>query len=234
MLRQIAAYAAESRIASIHPLQKAALFLPSLVLLGFCGKSPLPVAYTLAAALIMHFFFKSPLSLVLRFTSGMFTFAILTSLAMLADYGVPYVALLVFRSVAGMLSILLFSLHTPVDDLLCCLSKSAALKDMCDIAKSTLRFLVLIEDELRTMTLAAKSRNGFGSYRKTISTTGTIAGLLFVNTMRRWQDIKYATDSRCYRGVIPYSEKKFERSKSIVLMALAYNAVLVAIIKGGI
>jgi len=230
MLRQIAAYAAESRIASVHPLQKAALFLPPLVLLGFCGKSPLPVAYTLAGAIIMHFFFRSPLSLVLRFTAGIFTFTLLTSLALIADYGVPYVALLVFKSVAGMLSILLFSLHTPVDDLLGSLSKSTALKDICDIAKSTLRFLVLIEDELRTMTLSAKSRNGFGSYKKSISTTGAIAGLLFVNTMRRWQDIKCATDSRCYRGVIPYSEKKFEHSTAIVLMALAYNAMLLAML----
>lgn len=228
MLRLIAAFAAESRIASVHPLQKAALFLLPVVLLGFNKESIMPAAYALAATLIMHISFRSPLFLVLKLATGMLIFSLLTSLAMLYDFGVPFVALLVLKSVAGMLSILLFSLHTPMDDLLCSLSRSGLLRDMCDIAKSTLRFLVLIEDELQMMTLAAKSRSGLGSFKRNISTTGKIAGLLFVNTMERWKDIKCATDSRCYRGVIPYAQKSFKFSKALLLLGLIYNAGLLA------
>jgi len=230
MLRLIAAFAAESRISSVHPFQKAALFLLPVVILGFSKESAVPAAYALAATLIMHIYFRSPLFLVVKLAAGMLIFSLLTSLAMLYDFGAPFVAVLILKSVAGMLSILLFSLHTPMDDLLCSLSRSGLLRDMCDIAKSTLRFLVLIEDELQMMTLAAKSRSGFGSFKRKISTTGKIAGLLFINTMERWKDIKCATDSRCYRGVIPYSPKNFEHSKAIMLTALAYNAVLLAML----
>ncbi|AHM57574.1 ABC-type cobalt transport system, permease component CbiQ (plasmid) [Peptoclostridium acidaminophilum DSM 3953] len=228
MLRLIIAFAAQSSISSVNPLQKAALFLLPVVLLGFSSGASAPAAYCVASALSMHIFFRSPLRIVATFTSGMLIFTLLTSLALLADYGPLYVAALVAKSVAGMLSILLFSLHTPMDDLLCSLSKFGALKDLCDIAKSTLRFLILIEDELRVMTFAAKSRNGFGSFKKSISTTGKIAGLLFVNTMRRWGDIKCATDSRCYKGIIPYAPKNFKFSKALLLLGIIYNAGLLA------
>lgn len=230
MLRQIAAYATESRIASVHPLQKAALFLLPVVLLSFSKESIIPAAYALAATLIMHISFRSPLFLVVKLAAGMLVFSLLTSLAMLYDFGAWFVAVLVLKNVAGMLSILLFSLHTPMDDLLCSLSRCGLLRDMCDIAKSTLRFLVLIEDELQMMTLAAKSRSGFGSFKRNISTTGKIAGLLFVNTMERWKDIKCATDSRCYRGVIPYAQKNFQFSIALLLLAAVYNASLAAML----
>ncbi|MBZ9606799.1 energy-coupling factor transporter transmembrane protein EcfT [Clostridium estertheticum] len=72
---------------------------------------------------------------------------------------------------------------------------------------------MLIEDEYVVLYNAIKSRNGFSSLSLKIKNTGKMAGLQFVNTMKRWQDIKNAINTRCYRGNMSYLQKKIDYSR---------------------
>ena len=105
-----------------------------------------------------------------------------------------------------------FALTTPIDDVLDVMAKNTWLKDICDIAKTMERFLVVINDEYLILNNSIKCRGGFDGFKLKIRNTGKMAGLLFVNTMHRWKNIKDGIDSRGYRGYMPYLEKDFDFS----------------------
>lgn len=123
-----------------------------------------------------------------------------------------------------------FSLTTPIDDSLHVFSKFNCLKDICDIAKTMERFLIVIDDERHIIYNSIKSRGGFDGFKLKIVNTGKMAGLLFVNTMNRWQNIKEAIESRGYRGYMPYLDKNFDFSRIRFFLINTYLLSLILII----
>ncbi len=124
----------------------------------------------------------------------------------------------------------IFSLTTPIDDMLYCLSKKECLKDMCDIAKGMERFLVVINDEYNILYSSIKSRGGFDSFKLKIRNTGKMAALLFINTLSRWKIIKEGLDSRGYIGYMPYLDRNFDFSYIRFLSILTYIILILLLV----
>ncbi len=229
MLKLILALSRTSRIANIHPAEKIILSLFPIVVIGFSHK-PAPIILNIIIFIMLHILCKNNKKIVTKFTLEIGLFAAFSSITFIFDYGWKYCFIILLKSLSAGLCLSFFSLTTPIDDALFIFAKHDWLRDICDIAKSMERFLVVIDAECHILYDSIKSRGGFNGFKLKIINTGKMAGLLFVNTMNRWKDIKEALDSRGYRGYMPYLDKNFDFSILRVVIISTYLASLIFII----
>ncbi len=225
MFRLVSILAKNSKLAYIHPIEKILLAVIPIILMGY-SNSIYPLIFNILVFAILHVVCKNPFNIVWKFTLATAAFASISSIILIFDYGWYYCFVLVLRTLSSGVCLSYLALTTPMDDILYLCSRNTYLKDISDIAKSMERFIMLIEDEYVVLYNAIKSRNGFSSFSLKIRNTGKLAGLLFVNTMKRWQDIKNAINTRCYRGDMSYLQKEFDYSWLRIVLILLYNACL--------
>jgi len=218
-----------SKIAHIHPIEKILLAVIPIIIMGF-SNSIYPLIFNVLVFGILHVLCKNPFRIVWKFTLASAAFASISSITLIFDYGWYYCIVLVLRTLSSGVCLSYLALTTPMDDILYLCSKNTYLRDVSDIAKSMERFIMLIEDEYVAIYNAIKSRNGFSSFSLKIRNTGKMAGLLFVNTMKRWQDIKDAINSRCYKGNMSYLQKEFDFSIGRMALILLYSGCLLYLI----
>lgn len=211
MFKTILSLSKVSRISNIHPVEKLLFSITPIVLIGF-SNNPIPIALNILIFIFAHIICKNNRKIVLKFTIEIGIFAAISSLTLVLDYGVNYCLIIILKSLNAGLCLSFFSLTTPIDDLLYVMSKINWLRDICDIAKTMERYIVLIGDEFEILHMSMKARCGFIGYRLSIVNYGKLLGLLFLNTMKRWKYIKEGIDSRCYRGILPYLNKEFNSS----------------------
>ncbi|MCY6372163.1 CbiQ family ECF transporter T component [Clostridium ganghwense] len=229
MLRLIIALSKTSKLSIIHPLEKALLALGPIVICGFAN-NPIPLIINILVFILIHMISKNPMKIVVKFIFATTLFALLSSITFVFDYGIIYCSVILLKSISGGIGLAFIALTTPIDDILYFGSKNDGLRDVCDIAKSMERFLILIEDEYIVMNKSIKSRSGFNTFSLKVKNIGKMAGLLFINTMRRWTEIRDGINSRCYRGYMPYMEKKFDFSLKRFSCVLIYNFILICLI----
>ncbi len=123
----------------------------------------------------------------------------------------------------------IFSLTTPIDDMLYCLGKKEYLKDMCDIAKGMERFLVVINDEYNILYSSIKSRGGFDTFKLKIRNTGKWQ-LFFYKYIKPMEIIKEGLDSRGYVGYVPYLDRDFDFSYIRFLSILSYIILMLLLV----
>jgi cobalt/nickel transport system permease protein len=229
MLRIITALAKISKLSSIHPLEKLILALVPLVIIGF-ARSPVPVLFNVAFFIMLHIISKNSMRIAAKFTFAMAGFAFISSVTFIFDYGVGFIFVLVLKSLSGGLCLSYLALTTPMDDILYLISRVNGLRDVSDLAKNMERFLILIEDEYHVIYYAIKARGGFDCFKNKIRNTGKMAGILFINTIKRWSHIKDAINSRCYKGHMPYLSKKFNFSLMRFAFICVYNFILIILV----
>ncbi|WP_097026443.1 cobalt ECF transporter T component CbiQ [Clostridium peptidivorans] len=229
MLKLIMALARRSKLAYIHPLEKACLALVPIIIMGFV-KSPIIIIINIFIFIILHIKTKNNLQIVRKFSLEIALFSAFSSITFIFDYGWNFILVIILRSISAGLCLSFFSLTTPIDQVFYVLSKRKSLRDICDIAKSMERFLIVISEEYSIMYNSMKSRGGFDSFSLKIKSTGKLAALLFVNTMERWKSIKEGIYSRGYRGYMPYIHREFDLSISRFMFVIMYNLVLIALI----
>lgn len=229
MLKLIMALSRTSKIAKVHPVEKILLTIIPIVVLGFSHKV-LPVVLNIIFFIILHIICGNNRKIVGKFTLEIAAFAAFSSITFVFDYGINYSIVIILKSLSAGLCLSFFSLTTPIDDALFIFSKNHALKDICDIAKSMERFLVLIDEEFYILNNSIKARGGFDGIKLKIVNTGKMAGLLFVNTMNRWKEIKDGLDCRGYRGYTPYITREFNFSLTRFIFICVYIVVLVTVI----
>lgn len=229
MLRIIEAFSKISRLKQVHPIEKLVLCIFPIVILGF-SKSTLPLIINIVVFLILHIKCKNPLNIVFKFTLGILSFSIISSIPIFFDYGIYYCLLIILKGFAGGVSICFLALTTPIDDILSIIAKYDSLRDICDITKSMERFLILIEEEYKVLYNSIKSRGGFDGFYLKIKNTGKMAGLLFANSIRRWEDIKNGINSRCYRGYHCYLKRDFNSSTARFANIFIYNVLLITLV----
>ncbi|WP_125153201.1 cobalt ECF transporter T component CbiQ [Clostridium rectalis] len=226
MLKLIMALSKRNRITNVHPIEKIFLSIMPIIIMGFV-KNPIIIIGNILFFVGLHLFLRNNMKIVTKFSLEIALFAAFSSITFVFDYGFKYTGVIVLRSLSAGLCLSLFSLTTPIDQVLYLLSKSNWLRDICDIAKSMERFLVLINEEYSIMYCSMKSRGGFDSFSSKIKNTGKMAALLFINTMDRWKNISDGINSRCYRGYMPYISESFDYSNTRLVLILLYNAIIV-------
>ena len=230
MLRLLLSLSKTNRLTNIHPIEKVVLFLIPLIIMGFVENSYWIILFNLVVVIMYHIVLKSPKTIILKFTSGILIFTLFTSISMIFDQDINYIIVLILKSITGSLYIVLFTMTTPIDDVFYIGSKYNVTRDISDIAKSMIRYLILIEDEFSLIKSAMKSRGGFDTVEGKVKNGAKVMGVLFVNTMRRWRDISDSVNSRGYTGKTVYLEKYFNFSKKRLTLELIYILFLIIIV----
>lgn len=211
MLKLIMSLAKLNKISNHHPAEKLIISLMPVIIMGFCHRA-FPIIINIVIFIILHLLCNNNKSVVIKFTLEIAIFAAFSSITLVFDYGVKYCLIIMLKSISSGICLSFLALTTPMDDILYILSKNSWLKDICDIAKTMERFLILLYDEYYILYDSVRARGGFGGVRLKIINTGKVAGLLLINTMKRWESIKESIESRGYRGYIPYLKKEFSFS----------------------
>lgn len=225
MFRIITAFAKNSSISLVNPLEKLLLTILPVIIMGFY-KGRIIVLLNIAFFLILHIIFKNPFRVVAKFILAVALFTAISSITMVYDYGIGYCINLILKGISSGVAVSFLVLTTPFDDILCFFSKVGFLRDICDISKSMERFLVLLEDEYTILKAAFTSRCGFNGYISSVKDYGRLFALLFMNTIRRWKEIKTAVDSRCFNGKTVYLKKYNCASKGRLMLISLYNVLL--------
>lgn len=229
MLRTIMLLSKASKFSNIHPLEKAVLSIIPIIILGFT-QNYIIVFCNILFFLTINLICKNNKKIFIKITLEVTAFAAISSITFVFDYGIIYTLTIILKSLSAGLCLSFFSLTTPIDDMLYCLSKRKYLKDICDIAKSMERFLVVINDEYDILYNSIKSRGGFDGVKLKIRNTGKMAGLLFINTLSRWKIIKEGLDSRGYVGYMPYLDREFHFSYLRFLSILCYISLISSLV----
>lgn len=229
MLRIITILAKSNKIRSFHPLEKLALTMLPIVILSY-SKNPAIIIFNIIVFIVLHLLNKNAINIVIKFIAGAAFFALLSSVTFVFDYGVSYTVILILKTISGGICLCFLAMTTPMDDLLYTISRAGFLKDACDIAKNMERFLILIEDEYAILHKAIECRGGFDGFALRVKNTGRSLGLLFINTLRRWKEIRDGINSRGYTGCSVYLTEEFSFSKARFFIIAVYNILLVILI----
>ncbi|KRQ85926.1 Cobalt transport protein CbiQ [Caloramator mitchellensis] len=219
MIREVILFSKSSRAKFIHPLLKLFFCLIAIALLGY-SNSKLFFSLNIALFIILHLYYKTPSYMVTKFSMYLISFYLIAALAFLIGGDIQYLITITLRGAANSIAITFLIFTTPLDDILFVLSKHKNISEIIDIAKLMERYVILLEEELELMIKSAKSKGGFDSAKKSIRTTSTIAGMLFINTFNRWREIKDSINSRGYKGKLYYSELEVDNSIKINITIL--------------
>lgn len=225
MLRIIDAFSRVSRLRAMHPMEKLLLCILPVIILNF-SKDALPLLLNIGFLLILNIIIKNPMKYVVKFSAAIVGFSILSSIPLYFDYGISYCSIVLLKALSGALSISMLSFTTPVEDILLVFSRYKSLRNLCDIIKSMKRFLFILEEEYVHHQRAMKCRAVSEGLSSRIRSSGKTVSLLFISTMRKWEDIKNAINSRGYRGHMSYIAEEYSFSKRRLVYVVFYNLII--------
>lgn len=228
MLREIAVYAKANKYATMHPVEKLLLCIMPIIIMGFVETWYILILNILCF-IVMHYRAKTPYKRVLKMVSGILLFYLISSIVLIFDRGMYFSILMILRGISAALCLSLFIFTTPFDYLLHYLSKFEAIRDLCDISKSTERFFMLLEDEGEQIVLAMKSRGGFGGIKGRGKDMIKVMILSFHNSMERWKISREVLAARSYKGRHYYGEALYGYEKSKTIEIILYNVIFIII-----
>lgn len=229
MLRDIAAISKISRISDYSPVSKMIAFLLPPLILSFDRNGLASSLVNLGVTLLIIRSLEIPLKIYTRFLKGISFFLILGSIPIILESGYYDGIVLVVRGISSAGSIYMFSATTPVDDLFYCLSRFKPVREVAEIGKSMMRFIITVEDEFKRTKNAMDSRLGFYGWKNRMVNTPKVAGAVFRGILRDWRETEQSLKSRGYAGKTVFLDRDYSPSKNIVLSGTIYNLAIILI-----
>ncbi|CDF57282.1 energy-coupling factor transporter transmembrane component T family protein [Thermobrachium celere] len=199
MLKSVDMYSRNSSARYIHPVEKFIFCVFSIVIISSCENIKV-MFLNLIFMILLHLYFKTPKKLVFKYILGIIVFSIVSGAVYSFEMGIDFFRVILLRSFLSSLILTLFIFTTPIDDILGCLKRVSILKDTAEIMEMMFRFLFVLEDEMMLINKSMKSRCGFLGIKAKIEDTGRLSAVLFINTLKRYKEIKDALNTRCYIG----------------------------------
>ncbi|MDO5707254.1 MAG: CbiQ family ECF transporter T component [Andreesenia angusta] len=212
--------------------EKLLVFILPIIILGFT-ESIIPSLMNILFCIFMINRLEIPFKIYRRFIRGVSLFIIMGMIPLLLDGQMNKALTIIFRSISSVSSIFLFSTTTPLEYIFYEFHKINFLKEFSEIARTMIRFLIMIEDEYRRIRYAMESRLGFSKNSEKIKNYAKLLGVLFINSMMKWKDIENSLISRGYRGELKFSEIEKRESTKLLITGFLYNSLLLIIILKG-
>ncbi len=210
--------------------EKLAVFILPIIILGFNQQYIVPSLINMIFCLIMVKILEIPFKIYIRFIRGVSLFIIIGMIPLFIDGQTAKAVVVIFRSISSVSSVFLFSTTTPAEYIFYELHKIEFLKEFSEIARTMLRFLIIIEDEFRRIKYAMESRLGFSRNSEKLKNYAKLLGVLFLNCMNKWKEMEESLLSRGYRGELNFSSIVKRSSKRLKLIGAAYNLLLAGVI----
>ena len=240
-------YALQSRLHSV-PAGLKALTALALIVLTLAFRAPLVslLVWFLTAALTVAVG-KTPLRTWARLFLTPLTFVLLSGLALLFDFAgspsgvvslpcfgayltIPLQAqqttlVILTGATASVSCLYALCLSTPMPQLIAALGRVRIPELLIELMYLIYRYIFVLSGTLSQMKIAAASRLGYGSFRRSFATTASIMTSLLISSFQRASASFDAMQSRCYEGRLRFLEQKLPLRASHLCSA----AVLVAL-----
>ena len=136
---------------------------------------------------------------------------------------------LIVKAFSAVSCLYLITLTTPMGEIVGFFRKLHVPKLLVELMYMIYRFIFILYDSERKMTVAARSRLGYHSLKASWYSFGRIFSNLLVVSMRRAGVYYDALESRCYNGDLRFWEDKKPVRPLQVLWALALGALILAL-----
>ena len=139
-------------------------------------------------------------------------------------------SLALFRAFGATSCLYFLSLSTPISRLIGVLGRCRVPPAATELMALIYRYLFILLETHRQMTLASESRLGYQGFRRRISTMLKNAfGLLFLS-FRRTSDLLTALESRCYDGELRFLPRPEQIGRSQLVVSAGLSAVILLIL----
>ncbi len=249
---QIDCYAYANRLLSVHPGEKAAF---SLVTMIICLASPSPVtslAVILLAALLTIYRAGVPWRPYLGIAAVPALFLAFGAAAVAVSFsGQPdgylfglslggtcvgvtprdlgIAARLFLKSLGATTCLLFLALTTPMVEVVSALRKAGVPALFVDLAAIVYRFIFVLAETAERIYISQSSRLGYKNLRSGYISLGQLAANLFIRAYRRSQALFTAMSARCYTGEIRVLETGHRVSVKNVAVIVVLDLSLVAL-----
>lgn len=135
------------------------------------------------------------------------------------------------RALGAVGCLFFLSLSTPLPDILLVLRRIKVPVVVIDVALLMYRYIFLLLRTARERKQAAASRFGYGSWRKSLRTTGLVYAGLLAHSFRRASACFDAMESRCYTGSVTFlTETRPITKKLIALIGVPLGGMLICLV----
>ncbi|HJB69339.1 MAG TPA: cobalt ECF transporter T component CbiQ [Candidatus Flavonifractor avistercoris] len=246
-------WAYQSRLRRVDPLPKLILSLTALVVCLCCGSGAVGLATAAAMGVLIAALGGLPPRVYLHFLKIPMAFLAVGCATMLVrsyPAGAPVLAALpvggrlwgfdgaalaaaaalFFRAMGAVGAMYFLALNTPVTDLTMCLGRLHVPRLLVELMELIYRFIFVLSETAGSIRTAQASRLGYQGLRRSLSSLGTMASLVFLRAWRRADRIYAALESRGYAGSLTTLPGDYAPGRGLYPLALAVAAGQLAVL----
>ncbi len=200
------------------------------------GKTPLKV-YAKLMSIPLAFIVLSSVMIGIEFSShplGKYFISLHFIYAGITQNSALTAARVFFKAMAGISSLYLLSLSTPINEIVTVLEKLRLPKIFTELMHLIYRYIFILFDTVFRMQTSAKARLGFCGFKTSCKSFAMVAGSLFISALKKSQAYYDALLSRGYDGRLEFLSEEYPLKASHILSAAIYYVVLFLIAKVGV
>ena len=243
-------YAYFNQLKDVHPVEKFAFSITTLIITIASNSVIIPIltfvtmaiAILYAARIPFIFYGKLLLLPVFFLAAGVITIAtnvlpadIIYSISMPGiKVGVSasslYVAGKLFSKSMGAVSCLYFlTLTVPVTEIINILRKLKTPVLFLELLMLVYKFIFILLETINRIYISQNSRLGYRNYISSYRSLGKMIASTFIISLKRYQDIFNALESRCFTGDMHFYQREYSYSKTGIVILVSFESILFGI-----
>lgn len=136
---------------------------------------------------------------------------------------------LIMTAMAAVSSLYFLSLNTTMPDIISVLRKCKLPKIFVELMMLIYRFIFILMNVAANITVSQKSRLGYRNYKTSIKSFAAMLSALFINSMRRSNNLFDAMEARGYDGELRMIEEHYEQNRRTMWLIGCLGVVLLAV-----
>lgn len=244
--------AAHSGLRDVSPAVKTAFSVASLILCGGAGDVLVGIAVAASMVLLMHYLGKMPMGRIFALLRIPLLFLVVSCVVILlelskaplgiwclpighhflcvTEYSLHRAVKAFFQAMGAVTCLYFLSSTTPMPQLIEVLRRCHVPELVIELMYLIYRYLFVLLEVQRQLTVAASARLGYCGVRRSVSTAGRISGTLLASSFRRSSQCFDAMESRGYDGKLTFLSHMPPFRWAHLLAAATYVLALLGLI----
>ena len=223
-------YAYLNRLRNVHPMEKFLFAMTSLAIVMVSGSNLVHTMAFLIMSGVVLFAARIPVSVYLKllllpiFFLGAGVFSLIVQINFsaatfsLTPGGMDQAWNLFLKAMASVSCLYFLVLTIPVTEIIHILRRFKIPVLFLELLVIVYKFIFILFDTLNRIYVSQNSRLGYKNYKTTFASLGKLGGSLLILSLKRYQDMYNALESRCFTGDFHFQNPKH----SFSLLSIGY------------
>ncbi|MDH4263382.1 MAG: cobalt ECF transporter T component CbiQ [Spirochaetia bacterium] len=138
-------------------------------------------------------------------------------------------AVKIFTKSMGSISCLYFLVLTvPVTEIINILKKFKTPILFLELLVIVYKFIFIIFETMDRIYISQKSRMGYENYKLSYKSLSKLISSVFIISLKRYEDLYHALESRCFTGDFHFYQRKYNFSKINIFVIFMFDGILLA------